>query len=148
MSFEIRLTFPIDRRGCLTLANGRKQLTLKAFNNWQKRAFQYGDADCCQFAGHVIKEITGIDYMKSFSYSTEDEAKEIIRNEGGFVSAVTEFLGDPAPISVLQDGDPVLIEMQPMGQLMGVLFGKHVVCLSEKKMVRINGRHITHGWAV
>ena len=130
------------------MANGRKQLTLKAFNAWEKRAFKYGDADCCQFAGHVIKEITGIDYMDSFNYSSEDEAKDIIRNQGGFVSAVTEFLGQPCPKEVLQDGDPVLIKMQPMGQLMGVLFGKDVVCLAERKMIRINSRHITHGWAI
>lgn len=86
--------------------------------------------------------------MKSFDYSSEVEAKDIIKKQGGFVSAVTEFLGQPCPKEVLQDGDPVMIEINPMGQLMGVLFGKHVVCLAERKMIRINSRHITHGWAI
>tara|TARA_B100001250_G_scaffold370053_1_gene353942 strand:- start:2861 stop:3253 length:393 start_codon:yes stop_codon:yes gene_type:complete len=130
------------------LANTRKQQTLKALNNWQKRAFNYGDADCCQFAGHVIKEITGIDYMKSFSYSSEEEANKIITTQGGFVSAVTESLGEPCPTEILQDGDPVMVNILPIGQVMGVLFGKHVVCLAEKRMIRVHGRNITHGWAI
>ena len=86
--------------------------------------------------------------MKSFSYSNEDEANEIINIQGGFVSAVTESLGKPCPTEILQDGDPVMVDISPIGEVMGVLFGKHVVCLAEKRMIRVHGRHITHGWAI
>jgi len=50
---------------------------LQALNKWQRRDFTYGDADCCQFAGFIVKELTGKDYLADFNYSSEEEAYEI-----------------------------------------------------------------------
>ena len=103
--------------------NTRKQSTLRAFNTWDKPAFQYGDADCCQFTGHVIREITGIDYMKLFDYKNEPEAQSIIDYHGGLEKAVETLLGKPTTLNNLQDGDPVLFKAPIMDQALGVRFG-------------------------
>ena len=128
--------------------NTRKQDTLKAFNTWDKRAFQYGDADCCQFTGHVIREITGIDYMKLFDYKNEPEAQSIIDYHGGLEKAVETMLGKPTTLDNLQDGDPVLFKAPMMGDALGVMFGKFIVGLSHRKIVRVSQKYFVHGWAL
>ena len=128
--------------------NTRTQSTLKAFNTWDKRAFQYGDADCCQFTGHVIREITGIDYMKLFDYENEPEAQSIIDYHGGLEKAVETLLGKPPPLNNLQDGDPVLFKAPIMDQALGVRFGKFIVGLSHRKIVRVSEKYFVHGWAL
>ena len=126
--------------------NTRKQSTLRAFNTWDKRAFQYGDADCCQFTGHVIREITGIDYMKLFDYENEPEAQSIIDDHGGLEKAVETLLGKPTTLNNLQDGDPVLFKAPIMDQALGVRFGKFIVGLSHRKIVRVSEKYYVHCW--
>ena len=128
--------------------NTRKQSTLRACNTWDKRAFQYGDADCCQFTGHVIREITGIDYMKLFDYENEPEAQSIIDYHGGLEKAVETLLGKPTTLNNLQDGDPVLFKAPIMDQALGVRFGKFIVGLSQRKIVRVSEKYFVHGWAL
>ena len=128
--------------------NTRKQSTLKAFNTCDKRAFQYGDADCCQFTGHVIREITGIDYMKLFDYKNEPEAQRIIDHHGGLEKAVETLLGKPTTLDNLQDGDPVLFKAPIMDQALGVRFGKFIVGLSHRKIGRVSEKYFVHGWAL
>ena len=128
--------------------NTRKQSTLKAFNTWDKRAFQYGDADCCQFTGHVIREITGIDYMKLFDYENEPEAQRIIDHHGGLEKAVETLLGKPPTLDNLQDGAPVLVQAPIMAQARGGRFGKFIVGLSHRKIVRVSEKYFVHGWAL
>ena len=42
-----------------------------ALNKWNRREFSYGDADCCQFAAFIVKELTGKDYSEQFKYQTD-----------------------------------------------------------------------------
>ena len=56
----------------------RTEKTLAALNSWEKRPFTYGSADCCQFAAHVARAITGRDYMSAFEYANEQEANALI----------------------------------------------------------------------
>ena len=81
---------------------------LQALNKWQRRDFDYGDADCCQFAGFVVKELTGKDYLADFDYTSEDEANQIIRSNGDLEATVSSVLGDSTKdIDSLPDGSPV-----------------------------------------
>ena len=128
--------------------NTRKQSTLRACNTWDKRAFQYGDADCCQFTGHVIREITGIDYMKLFDYENEPETQSIIDYHGGLEKAVETLLGKPTTLNNLQAGAPVLFKAPIMDQALGVRFGIFIVGLSHRKIVRVSEKYFVHGWAL
>ena len=122
----------------------RRRQTLAAFNEWKKRDFTWGDADCCQFAAHVAKKITGIDYVAAFKYDSENEAQRIIENDGGLSALLTRVLGTPSDERA--DGDPVLVDVPLMGELVAVWFGNTAVALTERSMLRIDPRYVVRGW--
>ena len=124
----------------------RKLATIKALNEWQKRDFSYGDADCCQFVAHVIKYISNKDYSDVFTYSSEQEANQIISNYGSLQAFITSILGEPA--DKLQDGDPVLSKFPIIGEALGVKLGQYIVCLTDKGMVRMYNKHQVCGWSI
>ncbi len=119
---------------------------LQALNKWEKRNFDYGDADCCQFAGFVVKELSGKDYLAGFDYNSEDEANQIIKSNGDLKDTVSSVLGDPtSDIDTLPDGSPVLLDL-PEGSAMGIKFGNCAVGLVKKGMTKIPNQHISVGW--
>lgn len=119
---------------------------LQALNKWEKRNFYYGDADCCQFAGFVVKELSGKDYLAGFDYKTEDEANQIIKSNGDLKDTVSSVLGEPtSDIDTLPDGSPVLLDL-PEGSAMGIKLGKSAVGLVKKGMTKISNQYISVGW--
>lgn len=119
---------------------------LQALNKWEKRNFDYGDADCCQFAGFVVKELSGKDYLAGFDYNSEDEANQIIKSNGDLKDTVSSVLGEPtSDIDTLPDGSPVLLDL-PEGSAMGIKLGKSAVGLVKKGMTKISNQHISVGW--
>ena len=122
----------------------RRRQTLAAFNEWKKRDFTWGDAYCCQFAAYVAKKITGIDYVSAFKYDSEDDAQRIIDKDGGLSALLTRVLGNPSDERA--DGDPVLLDIPLMGELVGVGLGTAAVALTERSMLRIDSRYVVRGW--
>jgi hypothetical protein len=121
---------------------------LQALNKWQRRDFDYGDSDCCQFAGFVVKELTGKDYLADFDYTSEDEANQIIKSNGDLEATVSSVLGKSiTDINSLPDGSPVLLDL-PEGSAMGIKFGNYAVGLVKKGMTKIPNQHISVGWQV
>ena len=121
---------------------------LQALNKWERRNFDYGDADCCQFAGFVVKELTGKDYLADFDYTSEDEANQIIESNGDLEATVSSVLGkSTTDIDILPDGSPVLLDL-PEGSAMGIKFGNYAVGLVKKGMTKIPNQHISVGWQV
>jgi len=117
---------------------------LQALNKWEKRQFGYGDADCCQFTGFVVKELTGKDYLADFHYTSEEQAEQIIKTNGDLKSTVSSALGDPTE-GDLTDGSPVLVDLLE-GEALGIKLGKFAVCLVKKGFVRIPEESIITGW--
>jgi len=121
---------------------------LQALNKWERRDFTYGDADCCQFAGFIVKELTGTDYLTDFHYNSEDEAYQIIRSNGDLEDTVSTVLGESTDdIDSLPDGSPVLVTL-PDTQLLGVKLGNQAVCLTLKGFIRLPKELIVSGWKV
>lgn len=120
-----------------------KLQVLQALNTWKKRQFSYGDADCCQFAGFVVEQLTGQDYLESFEYNSEDVANRIISSHGDLKATVSSVLGEPT--TDIKDGDPCLVQL-PYGQLLGIKLGNSVVCLAKKGFVQITQENIICGW--
>tara|TARA_R110002096_G_scaffold64085_3_gene156652 strand:- start:681 stop:1070 length:390 start_codon:yes stop_codon:yes gene_type:complete len=121
---------------------------LQALNKWKRRAFDYGDADCVQFANFIAKETTGKDYLTAFNYSTEKEAYAIIDKEGDLEDTVTALLGESTEnVSELPDGSPVILKF-PSGQLMGIKLGDEAICLTQKGFSRIPENYIAAGWVL
>ena len=117
-----------------------------ALNKWQRRQFNYGDADCCQFTAFVVKELTGRDYSSQFEYTSEAEAELIVGRKGELVDFITSVLGKAS--SELKDGDPCVVDIPIVGQVCGIKLSDKIVCLTEKGMVRIPDRYLLAGWSV
>lgn len=117
---------------------------LQALNKWEKRSFDYGSADCCQFAGFIVKELTGKDYLADFNYNSEDEAEKIIKSNGDLIKTASTVLGYPTDED-LQDGSPVLVDL-PTGQTMGIKLDNYVVCLVKNGFTKIPEEFIVAGW--
>ena len=119
---------------------------LQALNKWERREFTYGDADCCQFAGFIVKELTGKDYLADFNYNSEEEAYDIIKENGDLEDTVSTVLGESTgDIKGLEDGSPVLVVI-PDNQLLGVKLGDHAICLTHKGLARLPSEYISLGW--
>jgi hypothetical protein len=124
-----------------------KASVINALNKWEKRAFDYGDSDCCQFAGFIVRELTGKDYLAPFSYGSEEDAYSIIEKHGDLVSTASTVLGDPeTDITNLDDGSPVVVSLSEGIQIMGIKLGDLAVCISKNGMVQIPHQFILSGW--
>jgi len=117
-----------------------------ALNSWKRRQFEYGDADCCQFAAFIVKEMTGKDYISQFTYDSEEKANELISSEGELVNLVGTVLGEPS--NELKDGDPCVVDLPVIGQVCGVKYKASVVCLTARGMKQIPDRYLISGWSV
>jgi len=117
-----------------------------ALNKWKRREFSYGDADCCQFAAFIVKELTGKDYSEQFKYDSEAQAQVLVGREGELVDFISSILGDVS--SDIKDGDPCIVDVPMIGQVCGVKLSDHVVCLTQKGMVQIPDRYLIAGWSV
>ena len=117
-----------------------------ALNSWNRRQFEYGDADCCQFAAFIVKEMTGKDYISQFTYDSEEKANELINREGALVDLVGTVLGEPS--DDLKDGDPCVVDLPVIGQVCGIKYKASVVCLTARGMKQIPDRYLISGWSV
>ena len=117
-----------------------------ALGKWGRRDFKYGDADCCQFAAFIVKELTGKDYSEQFKYESEAQAEVLIGREGELVDFIGSILGDVS--SDIKDGDPCIVDIPMIGQVCGVKLSDRVVCLTQKGMVQIPDRYLIAGWSV
>ena len=117
-----------------------------ALNKWKRREFSYGDADCCQFAAFIVKELTGKDYAEQFKYESEAQALLLVGREGELVDFIGSILGKAS--SDLKDGDPCIVDIPIAGQVCGIKLSDRVVCLTEKGMIQIPDRYLIAGWSV
>ena len=116
---------------------------IRAMGSWKRREFKYGDADCCSFIAHVTSELTGRDYRRFITYNSEAEAYGIIESHGGFealMDSVFENKGDPV------DGDPCLVKLPIVGEMMGIKLDKTVVCITKFGLSQMPERYIIRGW--
>jgi len=118
----------------------------QAINKWERREFNYGDADCCQFTAFIVKQLTGHDYAQAFDYSSEQEAKALISEKGDLRDFAESILGEPA--DDLKTGDPVIMRLPTIGQVMGILVGDKIVSVCKRGLVRVDKRYLVCGWSV
>ena len=123
--------------------NRSRSDVIRAIGSWKRREFTYGDADCCSFIAHVASELTGSDYRQHITYTSEDEAYGIIEAHGGFEALMDSvFKHQGAP----QDGDPCLVKLPIVGEMMGIKLDKTVVCITKFGLSQMPERYILKGW--
>ena len=111
--------------------------TAKALNAWNKRRFDYGDADCCQFARFVVREMTGVDHMSPFNYSSEGEAQLIIDRHGSLGETVASH-----------DGAPVLLRLPHVDEVLGIWHNGKAVALTAGGFITVAAKYAQRGWNV
>ena len=112
--------------------------------------FKWGEIDCCQFAAMVAHRITGKDYSAGYEYATENEANGILESFDESLETMVTSLLHVKPCEDLKRltiGDPVLLTIPGVGELLGVMGDKAVFVKSETgvlKWPRLNS--IKAGW--
>ena len=117
-----------------------------ALNKWHRRQFNYGDADCCQFAAFIVNEMTGKNYASQFKYESEAQAEVLVGREGELVDFIESVLGEPS--EDIKDGDPCVVDLPIIGQVCGIKYQGSVVCLTARGMKQIPDRYLISGWSV
>lgn len=83
---------------------------VKAIGRYEFEPFCYGQLDCCLFAGKVVEDVHGQDFMSQFEYDDIRGAARILKKYGGLRGLVTFLLGDETLATEAEDGDVVLID--------------------------------------
>lgn len=102
------------------------------------KPFKWGENDCILFSAKAHEAIYLEDcYSKYLPYSSEEEAQEILKKNGGFEKIIGSNLGKPHKnILKAKRGDLVLLKIPSI--TCGVVddSGQHILCPSEKGIVR------------
>jgi len=121
--------------------------------------FRWGINDCCLAAAKAIESFTGVDLASEFRGRYDDE-----RGAFELIAAITggQSVADAVAWCAKQHGlvehefplmakrgDLVLVDNGGT-QIAGTvhLNGKHVVCMSEKGLVRLPLRKVVRSWAI
>jgi hypothetical protein len=114
--------------------------------------FQWGENDCVMFAADAVRAITGVDYAAGWrgTYSTEEQAADLLKSGGGIDSIITDALGIKGTRNLLlgRRGDVVTCKTS-FGRVAGIIddTGQRIAVpmTDEKTLVRLP---LNMGWRV
>ncbi len=115
-------------------------------SRWQSRPFEYGSADCCQFAGECIESITGNNPMERFSYQGRRGALALIRSHGSLPDLIASVLG-PEKVEPARDGDIVTVTSGGR-DIVGFVWGGSIILRTEPGLVDWPLSKAVHAWAL
>lgn len=75
--------------------------------------------------GECIESVTGKNPIADLSYSTEEEAREIIESHGGMQAVITHYLGEP--YNGCKHGDACMIDTNNGELAAGIIYKDRVV---------------------
>lgn len=116
------------------------------------RVFDWGLANCCQFAGAWVLAIEGRDPMAGLRATpTMRDARRLIRELGGdLATAITRRLGRGSiPPTLAQVGDLALAPLDGEAAAVGICAGMTLVCVDQAgACVHIPMQAAQHAWRV
>lgn len=125
----------------------RKQAVRTTMLECASQPFEWGVLDCCLFAARVAERIEGVDYAAGFSHHDENSAAQYIATAGGLEQLITTTLDrDPVEINQLQCGDPVLLNLPTVGDVLGVYNGSDAIVKTPNHAIIISSSRILKGW--
>lgn len=125
----------------------KAQSLLRVAGRWRARPFEYGVADCCQFARDLVREATGVDYGREWTYASEEEAEVIIEQHGGLEGLVSRYLGEPVGPDDLEVGDLCLVKA-PGFESLAAKSGQVAYMPSRAGVRAVSSHRIAKGWAL
>jgi len=111
--------------------------------------FVWGQHDCCLFAADAVLAVTGQDLAQGLrgSYSTQEQAAEVLASLGGVAALVTARLGEPVLPTLARPGDVGLVEIGGRDSL-AVCIGQHWQAPGPDGLVVLPRRVVRHAWRV
>lgn len=107
------------------------------------RPFVWGEWDCCLFAAHVVRAMTGEDFAKSFrGYRTKNDALKLLKQHGGVSGIASKFLPE-IPTTFACRGDVVEID-----DALGICIGQWSMFLTETGLVQLPTLDGVRAWSV
>lgn len=127
---------------------------MRAIAEWEddRTEFRYGATDCCRFAAHITKRITGEEIWPAWAvYDDAGSAALLVGSYGGLREIVSHALGEPVSPSLLKVGDPVLANLPKVGEIMGVYVPGSFVTVLDRGLCQFditNKNYLVCGWRV
>lgn len=142
---------------------GARLMHLCRLPDWESRlmaaieatpAFSWGTADCCRFAGRIVRAITGADPMEPAygrpgeGYADGDAAQALLIERGGLLPMVSAVLGAPlASVAQARRGDVVLARL-PGCETLGILADARIAAQGADGVVFLPLRRGLAAWRV
>lgn len=131
----------------MRVANWPSILAAK-IEEWRHRPFQYGSADCWQFAGDVILAITGVDYRDRFpKYESCRAALRILAERGGMLGLAESTFGQPKHVAFANEGDVVIGDFGN-GLTAGICLGVNSCATGDKGLIFIPTSKVVAAWSI
>jgi hypothetical protein len=128
--------------------NLRQQIVRQVLLETANQPFEYGTLDCVKFANNVITAMTGTDHSARFPYNSESEALQLLEQHGGLQGLFSEVFGDPSEMNELEDGDPVMVNVYGIGEMMGFMVSGSAMVKTERGTVSVPANRIQAGWHI
>lgn len=144
---------------------------MKRYEDWRSRLnayiesranepFKWGVNDCCIFAAKGIEAMTDVDLCAEYfsTYSTRDEAKDVLKKITGFDDYSKAMAELPTAMGLLklenhrfaQRGDLVLLPLRERVRALGLVSmdARLVVAPGPEKLAHIHTSQIIAAWRV
>lgn len=109
--------------------NEKQLKALRVLRDHSAKKFEWnGMSDCSTFVRDMLQALHDKDFMEGINYSTEEEARELMRKHGGLVGVVNSILGKGERLRTegqvldLQDGDVVALLDVTGDWTLGIVF--------------------------
>lgn len=113
----------------------------------EKTPFKWGSQDCVMFAVGCAKVITGVNHAEKHSYSTKEQAQDIINSAGGLRSLITANVGPEISPKLARRGDWVLVK-QDDTEALSVCLGAMVIAAGNEGLVMQSMKNAITAWRI
>lgn len=113
---------------------------------WSRKPFAWGSADCVRFAARWVELHTGADPMAGYDYASALEAARVLREGGGLERLVSRVLGPLQRDRRGMEPGAVVLSAFGLGQTLGIAATPRVfVVRSELGLVPVQAE-LAIGW--
>lgn len=126
-----------------------KERLYAAIDIARAREAQFGIHDCLQFPAFCIEAITGVNPAIQFgTYSTEEEAAQLMAEFGGVSGILTKAFGEPVSPNQARVGDAVTLTYAGL-ETGGICNGTTIAfCAKPRGLGFLSRERIEKAWAI
>lgn len=132
---------------------------MKRFEDWPRRLsefldqhrekpFVWGENDCVYFVGKAVEALTGEDHYTEYVYETEQEASQIMSDNGGIAGLIKKALGKGhSNIYSAKRGDIVIMKLPEITAGVVDDSGEYIASLSKDGITRLPLKRAWRVWS-